>query len=61
MTGDGEIDTEDAGVIIDFYYGVIDLTAEQRMAADVNGNGVVDTEDAGKVIDYYYGLIPGLN
>lgn len=60
VTGDGEIDTEDAGVIIDFYYGVIDLTAEQRMAADVNGDGIVDTEDAGLLIDYYYGLVDSL-
>lgn len=60
VTGDGEIDTEDAGVIIDFYYGVIDPTAEQRMAADVNGDGIVDTEDAGLLIDYYYGLVDSL-
>lgn len=60
VTGDGEIDTEDAGVIVDFYYGVIDLTAEQRMAADVNGDGIVDTEDAGLLIDYYYGLVDSL-
>ncbi|MBR2422072.1 MAG: dockerin type I repeat-containing protein [Oscillospiraceae bacterium] len=60
VTGDSAIDTEDAGVIIDFYYGVIDLTAEQRMAADVNGDGIVDTEDAGLLIDYYYGLVDSL-
>ena len=61
LTGDGVVDTEDAGVIIDYYYGIRELTSEQLKAADVNGDGVVDTEDAGKVIDYYYGLIPGLN
>lgn len=60
LNGDGEIDTEDAGVIIDFYYGAIDLTAEQLMAADVNGDGIVDTEDAGLLIDYYYGVIESL-
>ena len=61
LTGDGVVDTEDAGVIIDYYYGIRELTSEQLKAADVNGDGVVDTEDAGKVIDYYYGLIPSLN
>ena len=61
LTGDGVVDTEDAGIIIDYYYGIRELTSEQLKAADVNGDGVVDTEDAGKVIDYYYGLIPGLN
>ena len=60
VTGDGRIDTEDAGVIIDFHYGVVDLTAEQQMAADVNGDGIVDTEDAGLLIDYYYGVIESL-
>lgn len=57
LTGDGVVDTEDAGVIIDYYYGIRELTSEQLKAADVNGDGVVDTEDAGKVIDYYYGII----
>ena len=57
LTGDGVVNTEDAGVIIDYYYGIRELTSEQLKAADVNGNGVVNTEDAGKVIDYYYGII----
>ena len=61
LNNDGKVETDDAGWIVDYYYGSIDLTPEQLEAADVNGDGVVDTEDAGKIIDYYYyGSVSGL-
>ena len=57
VNGDGWIDTEDAGMVIDYYYGIRELTEEQLLSADVNKDGWIDTEDAGKIIDYYYGII----
>ena len=57
VNGDGWVDTEDAGMVIDYYYGIRELTEQQLLSADVNGDGWIDTEDAGKIIDYYYGII----
>ena len=57
VNGDSWVDTEDAGMVIDYYYGIRELTEEQLIAADVNEDGWIDTEDAGKIIDYYYGII----
>lgn len=54
---DGEIDTQDAGLIISYYYGNIELTEQQMTVADVNGDGEIDTQDAGLIISYYYGNI----
>ena len=57
VNGDGWVDTEDAGMVIDYYYGIRELAEEQLLSADVNKDGWIDTEDAGKIIDYYYGII----
>lgn len=54
---DGEIDTQDAGLIISYHYGNIEFTEKQTTAADVNKDGEVDTQDAGLIISYYYGNI----
>lgn len=58
---DGDVDTEDAGLIISYYYGNIELSDAQQKVADVDKDGDVDTEDAGLVISYYYGNIESLN
>ncbi|MDO4745120.1 MAG: PQQ-binding-like beta-propeller repeat protein [Bacillota bacterium] len=54
---DGYVDTQDAGLVISYYYETAELTAEQISKADVNGDGQVDTDDAGLIISYYYGNI----
>lgn len=57
VNGDGEIDTQDAGLIISYYYGNVEFTEKQMTDADVNKDGEVDTQDAGLIISYYYGNI----
>ena len=56
---DGYIDTQDAGLVISYYYETLaeDMTAEQKAQADVNGDGEIDTNDAGLIVSYYYGTI----
>ena len=61
VNGDGSIDAEDAGLIIDYYYGYRELTAAEVARADVDCDGAVDTADAGRIIDYYYGIIAGFS
>lgn len=58
---DGYIDTEDAGLLVDYYYGNRELSEEELARADVNRDGTVDTEDVGKIMDYYYGIIDGFS
>lgn len=57
LTGDGEVDIFDANLIVAFYNGTADLTADQQTAADVNGDGDVDIFDANLVVSYYNGTI----
>lgn len=57
LNGDGEVNTIDASAIISYYYGKIELTADQISVADVNKDGEIDTIDASMVISYYYGKI----
>ena len=57
LNGDGEVDIFDANLIVAFYNGTADLSAEQQLAADVNGDGEVDIFDANLVVSYYNGTI----
>ena len=61
VTGDvdqnGTIDTNDAGLVVSYYYGNLELTSEQKALADVNGDGVIDTDDAGLIVSYYHGSV----
>ena len=57
LTGDGEVDIFDANLIVAYYNGTADLTAEQQKAADVNGDGEVDIFDANLVVSYYNGTL----
>ena len=58
---DGDIDTEDAGLAISYYYGSGELNDTQLKLADVDKDGDVDTEDAGLIVSYYYGSIKSFN
>ena len=55
VNGDGNIDTGDAGTIVDYENFLIDWNpaadAALLKAADVNGDGNVDTADAGIIVD----------
>ena len=54
---DGVIDTQDANLVVSYYYGSEELTEEQLALADVDGNGIIDTQDANLIVSYYYGTI----
>ena len=49
----GEVDTTDAYLIVQYYNELMDLTPEQLALADVDGNGEVDTTDAYWIVQYY--------
>lgn len=51
---DGDIDTEDAGLVVSSYYESVELSEAQMKLGDVDGDGDVDTEDAGLIVSYYY-------
>ena len=52
---DGIIDTQDANLIVSYYYGSEELTGEQLKLADVDGSGIIDIQDANLIVSYYYG------
>ena len=56
VNGDGNIDTADSGIIVDYENFIItwDPVADAALleAADVNGDGNVDTGDAGIIVDH---------
>lgn len=55
VNGDGNIDTSDAGLIVDYENFLIDwdplVDDAYLTAADLNGDGNVDTSDAGLIVD----------
>ena len=53
---DGEINTQDALKILQYYVGLVELTEPQMMAANVNKDSEVNTQDALKILRYYVGL-----
>ena len=55
VNDDGEIDTQDAIRVIQFYLHKIELDGKQQKAADVNGDGNIDTNDAIQIIKMYLG------
>lgn len=57
VSGNGEINSNDAFYIEGYLIGIWDLAPEQFWAADVNGDGVVDELDEDLVSQYADGLI----
>ncbi len=57
LSGDGEVDIFDAGLMIQYCNGLRELTGEQLAAADLNGDGAVSMDDAALLIRYCNGLI----
>lgn len=54
INGDGSIDMNDAGIVMQFYLEKIDLTEEQQQAANVDSTSDgVDMSDAGRIMQYY--------
>ena len=55
VDNNGEIDTNDAILVINFFLQKIELDGKQQKAADVNGDGKIDTNDAIQIIKMYLG------
>ncbi|HPS56267.1 MAG TPA: dockerin type I domain-containing protein, partial [Sedimentisphaerales bacterium] len=55
LNGDGNVDTADAGLIVDYENFLVEWDPAQDAAylkaADLNGDGNVDTADAGLIVD----------
>lgn len=52
VTGEGNIDTDDAIAIFDHMVEISVLTGDKLLAADVSKDGNVDTDDAIDIFDY---------
>ena len=62
LTGDGEIDVFDLGLLLQYVKGLNDnLTDAQLKAADITGDGEVDVFDLGIMLQYVKGLRDTLN
>lgn len=57
INGDGKVTSTDAGMLILYFKGRINISEEQLTAADVNGDGRVTSSDAGTTILYCKGKI----
>lgn len=57
VNADGEVNMDDAGLLIRYCSGLLELTEDQQAIADVNGDGTIDISDAGMLVQYCNGLI----
>ena len=57
VNGDGNINTRDAKLIMQYELGLVDETALNLQAADVNGDGSINTRDAKLIMQYELGII----
>ena len=57
VNGDGQINTRDAKLIMQYELGLIDETNVDLAAADVNGDGQINTRDAKLIMQLELGLI----
>lgn len=57
INGDCKVTSTDAGMLILYFKGRINISEEQLTAADVNGDGRVTSSDAGTTILYCKGKI----
>lgn len=58
VTGDGNVDIEDAVNTLGFISGNTSFTSQQERSADVNNDGKVDIEDVVSVINQINGIKP---
>lgn len=57
LNGDGIADAGDAGMILRYDAGLLNLTTEQITRGDINGDGVADAGDAGIILRKDAGLL----
>ncbi|NLA27383.1 MAG: hypothetical protein GX878_08325, partial [Firmicutes bacterium] len=57
LTGDGEVNVQDAIWLLRSIVGLVELTPAQEAAADVNGDGLLNVADAILILRYIVGLI----
>lgn len=57
VNGDGEINTRDAKLIMQYELGLVGADKLELAAADLNGDGQINTRDAKLIMQYELGLI----
>ena len=57
VNGDGQINTRDAKLIMQYELGLVDESKLDLLAADVNGDGAINTRDAKLIMQYELGII----
>lgn len=60
LNGDGEINSADAQLILQYSIDLISLSSDQLLVADVNKDGFINSADAQLILQYSIGLIPEL-
>lgn len=61
INNDLKIDSADAGMILRYDVGLIDLSANQMQCANLNNDFRIDSADAGMILRYDAGIIQGFN
>jgi len=61
VNGDSKIDSADAGLILRYDAGIINLVQTQIDISDINKDGKVDSADAGLILRYDAGIIQNFN
>ena len=61
LTGEGNIDASDALKVLQYSVKLIDLTDDQKLAADVNEDSRIDATDALRILQYSVKLITKLS
>lgn len=57
INSDGQINSNDALLVLQASTGIISLSASQKSVADVNGSGKIDSSDALLILQYATGII----
>lgn len=60
LNGDGEINSADAQLILQYSIDLISLSSDQLLVADINQDGFINSADAQLILQYSIGLIPEL-
>ena len=55
VNGDEKINARDAKLVLQYFNGNVELTAEQKAKADVNGDGKINARDAKLILQIFNG------
>ena len=57
---DGEVNSQDAALILQYIVGLTDLESYGLVSGDVNNNSSINSQDAALILQYVVGLIAEL-